>query len=268
VYQRATGACGEAGTEPPRSTARILKGTLRTEHLPGRRTDYRLALPPGHRDGDEPGLLVFLHGRGGRAADATDGLRLQDVAAMTRSPDSGGGLAVASVTGGDGYWHPRADGRDPLALLLDEFLPLCAERVGAGGGRVVMGVSMGGYGAALTAMNRPAAFSGVVVSSGALWPSRADQAAGIADAFDSDADYARHDVVAGAHRGVFRRLFVRVDCGTADPFLAGNRAFAAAVRPREQRFDAGCHEQRTWRRYAPEQILFARRALLAQPFAT
>lgn len=267
-YQRLTGACGDAGAEPARSGARVLRGTLRTEHLPGGRTDYRIALPPGLRAGDEPGLLVFLHGRGGRAADATERLRLQDIAALSRAPDTGAGLAVASVTGGDGYWHPRADGRDPLAMLLDEFLPLCADRLGTGGGRIVMGISMGGYGAALAAMARRTAFRGVIVSSGALWPGRAEQRAGMADAFDSDADYARHDVIAGARRGAFGALPVRVDCGTADPFEAGNRAFAAAVRPREQRFDAGCHELRTWRRYAPAQVEFARRALLATPFAT
>ncbi len=267
-YERLTGACGDAGTPPPSSRARVLRGTLRTEHLPGGRTDYRIALPPGFRDGEEPGLLLFLHGRGGSAADATQALRLQDVAAATRAPDAGDGLAVAAVTGGDGYWHPRADGRDPLAMVLDEFLPLCAERLGEAGGRVVMGVSMGGYGAALAAMTRPMAFRGLVVSSGAVWTGRAEQLAGVPDAFDDAADYARHDVVAGARRGAFGALPVRVDCGTADAFEAGNRAFAGAVRAREQRFDAGCHERRTWERYAPAQVLFARRAVLAEPFAS
>lgn len=267
-YERLAGTCGDAGGEPADSRATIEQGTLRTQHLPGGRTDYRIALPSGLRPGAEPGLLIFLHGRGGRAADATDTLRLQDHAAATRSPDAGdGGLAVASVTGGDGYWHPRADGRNPLAMLLDEFLPLCAERIGTAGGRVIMGVSMGGYGAALAAMTRPNAFRGVIVSSGAIWQSPVEQAAAVPDAFDSDQDFRRHDIIDLASTDVLARVPVKVDCGTADPFLAGNRAFSERVRSREERFDAGCHEDRTWKRYAAAQVLFARRALLAEPFA-
>ncbi len=267
-YERLTGACGDAGPIPARSGARIERGALRTARLPGGLTDFRFAFPPGHRDGDEPGLLLFLHGRGGSAADATDGLRLPDHAATSRAPDTGGGLAVAAVTGGDAYWHPRRDGRDPLGMLLEEFLPLCAERIGEAGGRVVMGVSMGGYGAALAAIERPAAFRGVVVSGGAIWASRAQQRDAVPDAFDDDADFARHEVVERARDGALDRVPVRVDCGTADAFLPGNVAFAEAVRAREERFDAGCHETRTWRRYAAGQVLFARRALLAEPFAS
>lgn len=263
-YERLTGACGDAAEPVARSGSRVEAGTLPTRHLPAGRADYRIAYPPGFRKGDAPGVLVFLHGRGGQAADATARLRLQDHAVASRSPDAGdAGLAVVAVSGGDGYWHRRADGRDPLALLLDDFLPFCERRLGTKGGRVVMGVSMGGYGAALAARTAPGAFKGLVVSSGAFWTTRAEQRGSVPDAFDSDADYAGHDVIAAARSGAFAGLPIRVDCGTADPFEGANRAFARAAGARETRFDPGCHEDRTWQRYAGAQVVFARRVLLA-----
>ena len=41
-------------------------------------------------------------------------------------------VAVAAVDGGkDSYWHRRADGTDPLAMLLDESIPLVERHLGS-----------------------------------------------------------------------------------------------------------------------------------------
>ncbi|WP_091344468.1 hypothetical protein [Micromonospora rhizosphaerae] len=54
-------------------------------------------------------------------------------------------FALAAPDGGNGYWHPHADD-DPLGMLVDEFLPLLAER-GLRTDRIaVAGWSMAGTG--------------------------------------------------------------------------------------------------------------------------
>lgn len=225
--------------------ATLQDGELRTRHLPGGRAPWAIALPRGLRAGEPVDVVVSLPGRGGTARDPIERTRLPDQLAA-----HGVRAAVAGLDGTDAHWHPRADGRDPLATLLDEFLPLLEDRFGMR--RLVLhGVSMGGYGAALAGQTRPRAVTGLVVSSGATWLRHADA---VADAFDSDADFTRHDVVAGAGR--LHGVPVRVDCGTGDPFLSGDRAFAAAARRSthvQARFADGCHDGDFWANAAVRQ---------------
>lgn len=240
------GACGEDGKRPPRADPppSVREGTIATANAAGGKASYLLSRPPR-----EPvGLLVHLPGRGGVAQDA-DLLGLPDLCAPF-------GLAVASIDGGESYYHPRRDGRDGARLVLDDLLGLALRELGRLP-RVVMGTSMGGYGAALLAQQQPKAFRGVVVSSGAIWRSARDTAPG---AFDGAADFAAHDVL--AHAGALRELPVRVDCGTADPFLAGNRAFARATGAAAA-FTPGCHDRGFWRRVAPAQVAWAAGVLSA-----
>ena len=61
------------------------------------------------------------------------------------------GLAVATVDGGNSYWHARRSGVDPASIIVQELLPLLA-RKGLDTERIaLMGWSMGGYGALLLA---------------------------------------------------------------------------------------------------------------------
>jgi S-formylglutathione hydrolase FrmB len=168
-------------------------------------------------------------------------------------------FAVAAVDGGESNWHRRASGEDRMRMLLEEFLPLLRRRFGLDA-RAVMGWSMGGYGALLAAEQRPAVFRAVAVSSAALWTSYPEQHAAVPDAFDSAADYAEHDVFAGAAR--LAHTAVSISCGTADPFLAADRAFAARLprRPAGE-FMAGCHDDDFWRRMLPAQVRFVGRAV-------
>lgn len=239
-----TGACGEDGERPPRADppSTIERGVLSTRNADEGRAAYVLSRPPV----PAVGLLVFLPGRGGPATSAEE-LGLPDLCAPR-------GLAVASIDAGETYFHRRADGRDGKALVLEDLLGLANERLGRLP-RVIMGTSMGGYGAALLASEAPRAFRGAIVSSGAIFLAGQDRAPG---AFDGPDDFARHDVVAQAER--LRGMPLRIDCGSADPFLRGNRALARATGATAA-FPAGCHDRGFWRRVAPAQVAFAAQVL-------
>ena len=168
-----------------------------------------------------------------------------------------GGLPV--VDGGESYWHARTDGEDRMAMLETEFLPLLEREFGLGGaGRVIAGWSMGGYGALLAAERDPGGWSGVAVSSPAVWPTFADVWVG--DAFDGQADYARHDVFAGASR--LGGMPVWVGCGRSDPFYPNARRLAAAVPGARAHWAEGGHDQCLWRLVAPQETAFVVSALL------
>jgi hypothetical protein len=104
--------------------------------------------------GSDLGAVVALHGAGSSAA----GLASQVATAMTAA--SIATFAVICVDGGDTYWHKRADGDDPVGMIMPEVLPraaaagLAIRRIG------IAGESMGGYGALLLA-ERIAAAAGV-----------------------------------------------------------------------------------------------------------
>jgi pimeloyl-ACP methyl ester carboxylesterase len=110
--------------------------------------------------------------------------------------------------------------------VVEEFLPLLARLDGPPLSTTRIGLtgwSMGGYGAVLLAERLGASrVAAVAAVSPALWTRASDAAAG---AFDDAEDFARHDVFAGRER--LRGLAVRVDCGSADPFVDAARAFVA-----------------------------------------
>ncbi len=223
-------------------------GTLRSQHV-AEPVDYAVGLPPG-RVGTS--AVVCLPGRGSDARWVMDTLHVVDFVAA-----AGLHYAVAAVDGGESYRHRRASGEDRMAMRLGEFLPLLHRRFGLAP-RAIMGWSMGGYGALLAAERRPAQFRSVAVSSAAIWPTYAQQHAAVPDAFDGPADFARNDVFAGSAR--LRGTAVSISCGTADPFVANDRAFAARLEPRPAgEFVAGCHDEDFWRRMLPAQVRFVGR---------
>jgi len=250
-YDDVTGACGPAGPAPARRPGtRVLLGELRSRHVAGP-VGYAVGLPPGHTGA---AAVVCLPGRGSDARWVVDTLHVVDFVAAT-----GLGYAVAAVDGGESYWHQRASGEDRLRMLFADFLPLLERRFGLRP-RAVMGWSMGGYGALLAAERHPGRFRAVAVSSAAIWPNYAQQHAAVPDAFDGAADFARNDVFAGSGR--LAHTAVSISCGTADPFLGNDRAFAGrlAQAPAGE-FVAGCHDEDFWRRMLPAQVRFVGRSL-------
>jgi len=263
-WWRLTGAYGEPGAYPPRRDVVYQYATMPSRRVSGG-VDYGVATPGEFVRMRPPAgwkapVCFCLPGRGRGAREVLEGgLRLGDFAAEAFEERGAQPFVLVAVRGGDTYWHERASGEDAMAMLLDEFIPYCRRelRLGGAAGEALMGWSMGGYGALLAAEARPQAFSGVCAVSAALWRSYDD---GVGDAFDSAADYAAHDVYAGAGR--LGGLPVRVDCGRQDPFYEADVAFVAALPQKPQGgFEPGGHNDAYWRRVAPPEMDFIAAAL-------
>jgi len=71
-------------------------------------------------------------------------------------------------------------------------------------------------------------------------------------AFDNSQDFARNDVFSG--RGELARIPVRLDCGSEDPFVVANRAFARGLPSAVATFDKGAHTEEYWTAHAGAQM--------------
>ena len=243
------------GPVPDAATGPVVRGTL-ASRARGRDVRWAVAYPPGAQEGAALPVALVLHGRSGDAGQAFGGHSLHRFlgdAVRGGTPP----YALASVDGGDhSYWHRRADGDDPQAMLLDELLPLLAgkglrtERFG------LTGWSMGGYGALLLASRVPARVSAVAVDAAALWRRAGDTAPG---AFDDAADFGRHDVL--GHLDRLKGVPVRVGCGQSDPFVATNRELVRALPAVESAFPRGGHAVGCWNLLRPADLRFLGRHL-------
>jgi S-formylglutathione hydrolase FrmB len=213
------------------------------------------AIPPGGGEGRP--LLVFLHGRGNDGEESNaNGAFMRALAAQgDRAP-----VVVFPNGGESSYWHKRRSG-DWARYVLDEVIPQAVRRFGADRGRVAIGgISMGGYGAYEIARLRPKRFCAVGGHSAANWLEAGASAPG---AFDDAEDFARHDVVGLAQergRRPWRRAALWLDSGDRDPFLAADKAFAAALGMR-LRVSPGGHDGAYWRRHYRDYLRFYARAL-------
>lgn len=229
--------------------ATVISGGLNSTNM-GRTVGWSLAVPSRVTKA----VIYCLHGKGGDHHFAFDQIHLPDVVESVQAP-----LAIASVDGGpDSYWHPRADGTDAMAMLLDEFIPFIERRTNTVR-RALLGWSMGGYGSLLAGERAPEHFFAIAAASPALWTSPGLSAPG---AFDSAADYHRFDVFAGEQH--LAGLTVRVDCGTGDPFYQATRRFVAGMPPGHQgSFGPGSHDAGYWRSLARLQVTTIAQALPA-----
>lgn len=238
-----TGCGATTPLGPPSQTAarpqRIVEGAFYSPAA-RRSVGYAMIFPPGHEEGDRLPVVVTLHGRGGDHRTAIRRLHLDRVLDRVRAP-----FALVSVDGGDhSYYHPRVDGTDAGAMVVDELLPRLGDR-GLDVSRVGLhGWSMGGYGALLLASRHPGRFRAVAVSSPALF---AGPGASSAGSFDGERDFARHDVL---HHPERLHLPVRLDCGLDDPFLATTRELAARLPAAVSAFPPGRHVPAYWQRMA------------------
>src|ERR1035438_3520550 len=106
-------------------------------------------------------------------------------------------MAMVSADGGRGYWNPHPDD-DPMAMVIDEVIPLCQRK---GLGRDVIGatgISMGGYGAILLAAKYPQLIRAVAAIGPAIWTSYPQARAASPGAYASAAAFAAADVVTHA----------------------------------------------------------------------
>ncbi len=222
----------------------------------GCQVGYTLALPPGHRLGDELPLVVMLHGFGGDHTNALSGMSPAQALALQVGGRTLAPMALATVDGGDGYWHPHpAD--DPLRMVIDELIPICsAHGAGRDGQRIgAMGISMGGYGALILAEHYPTLISAVASISPAIWTNYDEAKSANPTAFTSASDFADYDAV--SHAGALRGIPVRVASGYDDPFHPGVLALAQALPPGAVvDFGSGCHTAQFFLQQEPPSLAF------------
>ena len=196
-------------------------------------------------------ILLCLHGRDGSYEFAFETVAVHRFIASAGLP-----WAVASIDGGRAsYWHRRDSGEDPQAMIFEELVPVLRDRLGPAP-LLVLGWSMGGYGALLAAAEHPITVRAVAAASPALWHSFSDAAPG---AFDSPADFDAHNIFRRVDQ--LRGVNVRIDCGEDDPFVATSRALAARLPAAESQFGEGFHDAASWRSRVPGQLAFFRNTL-------
>jgi S-formylglutathione hydrolase FrmB len=166
---------------------------------------------------------------------------------------------VFAAPGGGGslYWHPRADGRDPMQWALREFLPMVERRFGVGGKRerrAAFGWSMGGAGALLVAQEHTKLVSTSVALSPAVFPSYDAARSGHDYTFDSEADW--QDFGVWERAGKLASTTVLIECGSADPFAPTARQLLHRIPNATGGIASGCHDFGFWRRSAPTAVRF------------
>ena len=234
---------------PEGTREQVVTGSFRSAAV-GRTVGFTVVYP---RRPEPLPMWLHLHGRGGHHGDVRHlGPFLYD--AVRRG---GRRFAIVGVDGGTSYYHRRASGEDAQRMILEELLPVLVDRGLETGRFAVGGISMGGYGALLLAetLGRDRV-TACAVDSPAIFASARERSKG---SFDSDADFAAHDVVAGSARLV--GIPLRVTCGTSDPFVPGVNQLLARVPSAERELGPGGHDRAWWDHAAPGQVAFVARHL-------
>ncbi len=257
--QARLGLNGEAGVVPDVEPGPVETGSFVSEHRLGADVGWCVIRSPGAAR-DLP-VVVALHGLGEDHRSLLGpafGLDRYLAAAVAAGVAP---YAIAVADGGTSYWHPRPDGEDAGAMVVDELLPLLAERGlrATPADRIdrigLIGWSMGGYGALrLGGLLGAGRVAGVVGSSPAIWTDAADASrSGFADA----EEYERYTVV--GHQQDLAGVPVRIDCGTGDPFYRDVEDYVAGF-PADadvtSTFEPGAHDAAYWRRMLPAQLAF------------
>jgi predicted peptidase len=249
---------------PPVSFSRpgpSLSGTFYSRAR-NRRVGYTIAYPPGHQHGARLPLIIALHAYGGNHARVlAGGLSAAQGLAMRVGGHPLPPMALAAADGGGLYWNPHP-GDDPMAMVMDELIPMC-QRLGLGTGtrRIgTLGISMGGYGAILLAERYPQVFRASAAISPAIWTSY-DQARTVnPGAYASAAAFGSADAV--THAGALDDVAVRVASGLSDPFHPGVEALVRRL-PRGAVVDIskGCHTGPFFSAQVPPSLAFLGRYL-------
>jgi len=225
-----------------------------------RQVGYAIAWPPGHRPGTALPLIVALHPFGADHQTVLTGMSLPQALALRVDGRPLPPMAMAAADGGPGYWNPHP-GDDPMAMVIDELIPLC-RRHGLGQGRAIgtFGISMGGYGALLLAEKYPGLISAVAAIGPAVWTSYGQARAVNPGAYASAAAFAGADAV--THARALRTVAVRVACGASDPFYPGVQALARALPPGAVTVvSKGCHSYPFFTAQEPPSLAFLGRHL-------
>ena len=165
---------------------------------------------------------------------------------------------------------PRPDGmayEDHIVKDVVGFVDRTFPTIPRRSGRAIAGLSMGGYGSLMLAMKHPDMFSVVSSHSGGGKFARHPSVKGSLRA--ELLKLPRHDCFALARKlkKSKRRLAIRMDCGTEDRLIEGNREFHAHLQrlgiPHEYAEYPGAHNWDYWDAHIPETLAFVMKRLPA-----
>jgi S-formylglutathione hydrolase FrmB len=256
------GACSVAST--PLALAKTGPSIFGSffSHARQQAVGYTIGYPPEHRPRMELPLVVMLHGEGGNHTDALAAMSPAQAVALQIDGRPLAPMAMVTVDGGTGYWNPHP-GDNPMAMVIDELIPMCRAQ-GLGRQRIgTMGISMGGYGAILLAEKYPHLIDAVAAISPAIWTSYS-QAKGVNPvAYASTEDFSANDVV--THASALVGIPVRVASGYSYPFHPGVQALADAL-PRASVvvLSGGCHTGPFFIEQEPRWLAFLSAHLVAE----
>ena len=235
-----TGACDVAATPRTFSPLGSSRSGTFYSHFRRRRVGYTVAWPPNHGPGSELALAVMLHGFGGSHGGATANMSPAQAVALRLSDAPIPPMALVTVDGGGGYWHPHP-GDNPMGMVVSELIPYCQGLgLGTKNNVGVAGISMGGYGALVFAENYPHLFGAVAAVAPAIWTSYDEARGANAGAYTNRAEFDRFNVV--THAAALAALPLRVASGDSDPFHPGVLALARRLSPHAHVvFESGCH---------------------------
>lgn len=281
-------ACADRTTEGGGRITRILPdGPRRADGTPAFITGACVYLPPGYDDGALRYPVVYLlHGGGGDQADWTTFGQVEEILDRDQSSDPANAMIAVMPDGRSGQWYDYEDGSyqfetyvlEHLIPYVDAHFRTIADRKG----RVVAGLSNGGYGTLHFAGKRPDLF----VAAGAMSSNlgaRGFSGLGPADAvhyqgsvpFQLAQNYDDVDLILDL--GTSCREDITIDlCATLAvdlAFLPDHVAFADQMAKVEHQgtFDyretEGSHAWRWWTRWLEERDLpfFHERVLPPQP---
>lgn len=254
--QARLGLNGEAGRVPDVEPAEVEVGSFVSERRGGVETQFRVITPIGGAAGLP--VVVALHGRGSNSRTLVGPDFHIEKFLEAHVMAGGAPFAIGTVDGGQSYWHERPSGEDAGAMVVEEFLPMLAERGlrATAKDRIgLLGWSMGGYGAlrlgGLLGAERMAA---VVAVSPAMW---SDPREASRSGFE-DADEYEEFTVQGRQADL-AGIPVRIDCGTGDQFFRAVEDYAEAFPGAADvtaTFEPGAHDPAYWRRVLPAELEF------------
>lgn len=263
ALDRLDGACSAGGPSPVFGPAGPSTSGSFYSRARRREVGYTIAYPPGHGPGSALPLIIALHPFGGNHQRVMTGLSLAQALALRVNGRALPPVALAAADGGPGYWNPHP-GDDPMAMVTQEFVPLC-QRAGLGRGRrrlATFGISMGGYGAILLAEKFAGLFSAVAAIGPAIWTSYSQARSVNPGAYASAQAFAAADAV--SHAPALATVAVRVACGQSDPFCPGVRALARVLPPGAAvEIARGCHSFSFFSSQEPPSLEFLARHLTA-----
>jgi S-formylglutathione hydrolase len=195
--------------------------------------DYRVLVPTDSYPEERLPLILHLHGAMSSAAQSLEAAKPIYDAAWSRGELPRAVVACASTPTRGGFYIDPAEGPRWETLVAREFPDVVARRYPTRDVRVVVGSSMGGYGALKLAFREPERFAAVAALCPAIFP--AETAAAVQPrhrpsvlgelhrAMGADEESYRRNCVYGILRSNLDRIQrsrvgIFLDCGDADEF--------------------------------------------------